>query len=292
MTLGGSGRLKDLSLDCLPMDETLDIGAALAGLQVGSPLSLLSPNALPAKASPGKATKPLPAVDEDAEEGDGGDALMALPSFNARRARSRPDPRRQSSAIFSSFAEATSGAGLLDDSEIAVGDEDIQLPLAKSAKLLGGAANHSSLWLDPDTDEMMGEPLPEPSFGDLHEGGGDGGAPFEAGAPFEPTACPSPAIPQAASVFRAPAPPGAPAASAVRRGAAALAWVGSELAGPAGAPTQPVSAAAAAAPRGGGGGVCESTAVFGELTRLCEGAAGLDDFDEGEAFQMQVCREA
>ena len=60
------------------------------------------------------------------------------------------------------FAGLTQREGLLGDSELAVGDEEIQVPLAKSGRLLGGAANHSTLFVDPDTDDLLDEQLPSP----------------------------------------------------------------------------------------------------------------------------------
>ncbi|GAB4821135.1 hypothetical protein N2152v2_008181 [Parachlorella kessleri] len=134
----------------LTLDGLADLSEPLDGpLLAATPLSLLSPNALHAKAS----RSPAPAKSE---------SPGALPSFNNRR--SRPDPRRQSSAIFAGFAKATSGAGFLDDDEIAVGDEDILISLPVAAKSQVSGASHSTLWLEPHTEELLEGDLPEPAF--------------------------------------------------------------------------------------------------------------------------------
>ena len=134
----GSLRGKLTMEDCISMDETVDLGASLAQLGLGGgPLLPLSPNAMPCgggkapteapAAGAAKAGAPSPTLGKG-DEAD--DSLGALPSFRspAKGGRGRrPDPRRQSLALSSMFAAVTSGAGLLDDSEIAVGDEDVQV---------------------------------------------------------------------------------------------------------------------------------------------------------------------
>lgn len=175
------GRAGPLSLDVDPMD--LERSMAQLGLQ-GSPLSLLSPNSLRLRQPPRGGRK---GADELPEEED---VLGALPSFRGGGSRAgvrRADPRRQSLALASMFARATAGEGLLDDSEIAVGDEDIQIPLAKSSKLLGGNANHSTLWVDPDVDAVFATDLPEPKL--------SGPMPPVPESPvFDPQHCASPSI--------------------------------------------------------------------------------------------------
>jgi hypothetical protein len=99
-----------------------------------------------------------------AEEGK--DELAPLPALKIKK---KTDPRRQSTAIFSMFEATTSGNGLLGDSELAIGDEDMELliPLAKSNATLA-SKGINNLWVDPDTDDaMLEEPLPEPSLSEL-----------------------------------------------------------------------------------------------------------------------------
>lgn len=167
----------------LSIHDTLDLDSdGFATLLPGgsSPLSLLSPNGGGIKARSPCATKPaptaapppaaLPSVGEEEEENE---PLGALPQLHRGGRRPggvgrRPDPRRQSLAISQLFAGLSEGAGLLGESELAVGDEDIQVPLARSGRLLGGAANHSSLFCDPDTGDLLDTELPSP----LLPGGG------------------------------------------------------------------------------------------------------------------------
>lgn len=91
------------------------------------------------------------------------DGLGDLFSFSNKEDR-RADPRRQSTAIFSSFTTETRGDGFLNvDDELYLGDEDILLPLSKAI------SQHShdnpgggTLWLDPDLDdEMLAHTLPD-----------------------------------------------------------------------------------------------------------------------------------
>jgi len=91
------------------------------------------------------------------------DGLGDLPSFSNKENR-RADPRRQSTAIFSSFATETRGSGLLNvDDELYLRDEDILLPLSKAI----GQHSHDNpgggtLWLDPDLDdEILTHNLPD-----------------------------------------------------------------------------------------------------------------------------------
>jgi hypothetical protein len=91
------------------------------------------------------------------------DEFGDLPSFSNKENR-RADPRRQSTAIFSSFTTETRGNGLLNvDDELYLGDEDILLPLSKaigqhSQDNPGGG----TLWLDPDMDdEILTHTLPD-----------------------------------------------------------------------------------------------------------------------------------
>ncbi|KAL4513375.1 hypothetical protein Ndes2437B_g00586 [Nannochloris sp. 'desiccata'] len=94
------------------------------------------------------------------------DELAPLPAL---KNKTKPDPRRQSTAIFSMFEATTSGNGLLGDSELAIGDEDMELliPLAKSNATLA-SKGINNLWVDPDTDDaMLEEILPEPSLTEL-----------------------------------------------------------------------------------------------------------------------------
>ena len=53
-----------------------------------------------------------------------------------------------------------------------------QVPLAKSGKLLGGATNHSHLWVDPDTHDLLEAQLPSPQLpSPLLAGAGAGARP-------------------------------------------------------------------------------------------------------------------
>ena len=156
------GRLKDaLTLDDLMLSEVEETSSG------DSPLQLLSPQELTKKVLGENGELSLENVEyeekikanylvEDEEE------IAPLPKFNKRKV----DPRRQSTAIFSAFEKTTSGMGLLGDSELAVGDEDMELliPLAKSSAALA-AKGISNLWVDPDMeDAFLEEDLPEPSL--------------------------------------------------------------------------------------------------------------------------------
>ena len=156
------GRLKDaLTLDDLMLSEVEETSSG------DSPLQLLSPQELTKKVLGENGELRLEDVEyeekikanylvEDEEE------IAPLPKFNKRKV----DPRRQSTAIFSAFEKTTSGMGLLGDSELAVGDEDMELliPLAKSSAALA-AKGISNLWVDPDMeDAFLEEDLPEPSL--------------------------------------------------------------------------------------------------------------------------------
>lgn len=187
-------------------DVTISFGA-LGGLGT-SPLSLLSPNSAPLqrRASPPRTAKaagpataaasftpaaaaapPSPTLPEE------NDPLGDLPQFGQRggtAARRKPDARRQSLAIGAMFAGLTQHAeGLLGDSELAVGDEEVQVPLAKSGKLLGGTANHSSLFVDPDTADLLATQLPSPQLSSPGLLGGPGAL---AGADGQATPTPPP----------------------------------------------------------------------------------------------------
>ena len=142
-------------LELMDLNETCDLGAALAGLQ--GPFSLLSPNAL--------SSRPVSQFRQPECGEEGGDQLgELLPALDRKPARRRPDARRQSTAMFSAFDRATAGVGLLEEGEIAVGDEEIQVPLAKSGKMLGGKNNSSSLFVEPDMEELLENDLPEAVF--------------------------------------------------------------------------------------------------------------------------------
>lgn len=126
-------RLPAVKLGALDLDSWPDD----FGGEFTSPLSLLSPNAWhrvglsPARSKPangaalataalGAAPPPPPLPEEENK------ALAVLPQFGARggkghAASRRPDARRQSLAIGAMFAGLSSGAGLLGDSELAVG---------------------------------------------------------------------------------------------------------------------------------------------------------------------------
>lgn len=97
-------RRPTLNLDGL---VDLDVSTELCTSSLTSPLTLISPNTLNAQVCESPAIKPSDNVND----------------FSKGRGRTRPDPRRQSSAIFAGFAKATAGAGLLEDDEIAVGDD-------------------------------------------------------------------------------------------------------------------------------------------------------------------------
>ncbi|KAK2077072.1 hypothetical protein QBZ16_004705 [Prototheca wickerhamii] len=55
-------------------------------------------------------------------------------------------------------------SGLLVGEEIAVGDEDVQVPLEKSGRLLGLGSNHNHIWLEPGVDELLNNDLPSPDL--------------------------------------------------------------------------------------------------------------------------------
>ncbi|PRW58043.1 hypothetical protein C2E21_3299 [Chlorella sorokiniana] len=288
-------------------DVTLSFGglSGLGGLG-GSPLSLLSPNSAPLqrRASPARTAKAAgPAVAAAASTGtsaaaaaaaaastytttaavptsltlhppEENDPLGELPQFRQRgggtAARRRPDARRQSLAIGAMFAGLTQHAeGLLGDSELAVGDEEVQVPLAKSGKLLGGAANHSSLFVDPDTADLLATQLPSPQL--LSPGPlGGAGAAFPADGQATPT----------------PPPRHLAAAAAAAQQAAGGDQPAAEKPAECDSPhVAPALRALAASARKTPGGVRESVAVFGDLTRACE-SMGLADYD-GDDFQLQ-----
>ncbi|KAL4450729.1 hypothetical protein ABPG77_001085 [Micractinium sp. CCAP 211/92] len=212
--------MKPRDLAQLSIHDTLDLesdGFAMLLPGGSSPLSLLSPNSggikarSPSTAKPGSSVAPppaaLPSVGEDEEENE---PLGALPQLGrGGRARGggsrRPDPRRQSLAISQLFAGLSEGAGLLGERELAVGDEDIQVPLARSGRLLGGAANHSSLFCEPDTGDLLDTDLPSP----LLQAGAAASAGADQAAAATPAWCDSPAAAPAprgtASVRRTPA---------------------------------------------------------------------------------------
>lgn len=203
--------MKPRDLTQLSIHDTLDLDSdGFATLLSGgsSPLSLLSPNSgggstkarSPRTGKPATARAPLPttlpSVGEEEEENEPLGALPQLGSGGRGRGGGgrRPDPRRQSLAISQLFAGLSEGAGLLGESELAVGDEDVQVPLARSGRLLGGAANHSSLFCDPDTGDLLDMELPSPLLpaGDAVHGGAAG---HEAAA--TPAWCSSPIVAEA-----------------------------------------------------------------------------------------------
>ena len=91
------------------------------------------------------------------------DGLGPLPGAT-KPARRKPDPRRQSVALFSAFNKTSAQSGLLVGEEIAVGDEDVQVPLEKSGRLLGLGSNHNHIWLEPGVDELLNNDLPSPDL--------------------------------------------------------------------------------------------------------------------------------
>ncbi len=318
----------ELGVDDAFGDVTISFGG-LGGLGA-SPLSLLSPNSAPlhrrtspartAKAAAGTAAAAAstaaaaaPASSTLPEEND---PLGELPQFGQRgggnggTARRRPDARRQSLAIGAMFAGLTEHAeGLLGDSELAVGDEEVQVPLAKSGKLLGGAANHSSLFVDPNTADLLATQLPSPQLlspGPLAGGGAEADAQAtptppprhlaaaaeqaaaEQAAAQQPAECDSPRIAPAlraiaASARKTPGGAHCHAGCALPFVAALSHPPGNQHAFFAASPPPDLLHKAAAAVLAG---MRESVAVFSDLTRACE-SMGLDDYD-GDDFQLQV----
>ncbi|KAL4854091.1 hypothetical protein ACK3TF_005109 [Chlorella vulgaris] len=92
-------------------------------------------------------------------ENDENERLGVLPRFGANK-----DARRQSLAMGAMFQDLSAGAGLLGDAELAIGDGEIQVPLA-SCKLLG--MSRSLLRVEPDT-HSLGPELPSPSMATQH----------------------------------------------------------------------------------------------------------------------------
>lgn len=94
------------------------------------------------------------------------DIIGTMPEFPKQRIK-RNDPRRQSTAIFSQFERSMHGAGgLLDDEELALGDEDILISLKNANKLASLGAN--TLWVDPNNDDyLQHESIPELALDDV-----------------------------------------------------------------------------------------------------------------------------
>lgn len=101
-----------------------------------------------------------------AEAEEARDGLAALPSFRGKPRKRAQDPRRQSMALLKAFNAGTEGLGLLSGDEIALGDEDVQIPLDRG-RLLGGAHNHSQLWVEPGMEDLASADLPSPELGTL-----------------------------------------------------------------------------------------------------------------------------
>lgn len=151
-------RLRDMDMELIDTSQPeLDEFTLLS-----SPLSSISPNLL--NFSPGRKVPKASSVTSTLDAGpnrhgtqaEEADSLAPLHRFGRRKV----DPRRQSTAIFSAFAESMSTDGLLGDEELAVGDDDILIPLAKASNALAAKGN-STLWVDPDTDELLETNLPE-----------------------------------------------------------------------------------------------------------------------------------
>lgn len=105
----------------------------------------------------------------DAIEMEEEDVIGDLPRFGLgkNKENKKRDPRRQSTAIFSHFENSMSSmGGLLDDEEIALGDEDILIPLKNAEKM--GSLGTNALWVDPNTDDFLEEEeLPELCLEDI-----------------------------------------------------------------------------------------------------------------------------
>lgn len=89
------------------------------------------------------------------------DVLGSLPSFKNRKVYDKR--RRQSNIIFNAFEKAVSEnseRGLLGDSEIGIGDDEIFIPLSKTT----ATTNNGTLWIDPDTDDYLIDNLPDPEL--------------------------------------------------------------------------------------------------------------------------------
>ena len=175
-------RLPGEPSDRLDLEALAGLDAEL-GSALSSPLALLSPNrsldrrplgrkggGLGATTTGGVASAVVARVvpPDAAALGQGEeDELGELPSFRGARrggAAARVDVRRQSLTLGSLFQATAAGAGLLDDSEISVGDDDILTSLSH-ARLLGGGTSHAALHVEPDTDDaLLGGDLPEPQF--------------------------------------------------------------------------------------------------------------------------------
>ena len=166
-------RLKEtLNLDDLLSDDVANFSSN------DSPLQLMSPNVIKNKLLSQHNTSDLedePKIKAVANyqdaiqlaEEEEEDTVAHLPALKNKK---KADPRRQSTAIFSMLEATTSGNGLLDDSELAIGDEDMELliPLTKGNATLA-AKGINNLWVDPDTDDaMLEETLPEPTLEELH----------------------------------------------------------------------------------------------------------------------------
>ena len=70
--------------------------------------------------------------------------------------RRKRDPRRESTAIFSALVRTSEQEkGLLDENELAVGDEDIIIPLRKASMVHQGVNSTGCLVVEPDTEADM-----------------------------------------------------------------------------------------------------------------------------------------
>lgn len=164
--------MRPSDLDESVFEDLSDLEADLDRINLDSPLQLLSPDTLqknegvknPWQGGPCSAG---PVAEENPKLAKGvtqplssEDTVSNLPSFNRKK---KVDPRRQSTAIFSALKLSSSGAGLLEDSEIALApDEDLLIPLNKSIPF--AITKKSTLWIDPNNEELMDVSLPEPEF--------------------------------------------------------------------------------------------------------------------------------
>jgi hypothetical protein len=162
--------MRPSDLDESVFEDLSDLEADLDRINLDSPLQLLSPNTIlenegvknpwqgrPCSAGPIAEEKQKKAVTPPLSSED---TVSNLPSFNRKN---KIDPRRQSTAIFSALKLSSSGAGLLEDSEIALApDEDLLIPLNKSIPF--AITKKSTLWIDPNNEELMDLKLPEPEF--------------------------------------------------------------------------------------------------------------------------------